>query len=336
MTMMVKAALIVTGGSLLAGKIASNRAKDPKAAIGSGTAPSLSSGVDLELTPIQGSQLREFGDFDVENVLEPEGMENDPAQIMAMFAEAGLSPEDLGIASLALGGPLYRANGGGIGSLLMEDEKIQKLKEMIEMFKNRPDMTSVADVVANVSKPEVPTDFNLDIASATSLVPDIKDTIDPADSLVQAEFTPMQETMIGVENFAESNPELFMAGLGAAKDVIMALLADNPEPKGMQVSTRTLPPAGNANRRRLQFDPIGMKEGGDPNKVLDRKMFTPMLGGGELDGPGGPKDDLIPIMGSDGEFMLSKATVDLVGKGDHNKGIKTLEKLNNKGNRMYG
>ena len=326
--MMVKAALIVTGGSLLAGKIASNRAKDPKAAIGSGTAPSLSSGVDLQLTPVEGSQLREFGDFEIENVLEPEGMENDPAQIMAMFAEAGLSPEDLGIAGLALGGPLYRANGGGIGGLLMEDEKIQKLKEMIEMFKNRPDMTSVADVVANVSKPEMPTD----IAQIDIPTPDISLDIDPADSLVQAEFTPMQETMIGIENFAEANPQLFSAGIEAVGDVLMALMMDNPEPKGMQVSTRTLPPAGNANRRRLQFNPIGMEEGG----VLDRKMFKPMLGGGELDGPGGPKDDLIPIMGSDGEFMLSKATVDLVGKGNHKKGIKTLEKLNNKGNRVYG
>ena len=116
---------------------------------------------------------------------------------------------------------------------------------------------------------------------------------------------------------------------------ILALIKKREEPKGSIVSTRTLP-AGNANRRRLQFDPIGMKNGGDPDEVLDRKMFKPIIGGGELDGPGGPKDDMIPIMASDGEFMLSKATVDLVGGGNHNKGIKTLEKLNNKGNRMYG
>ena len=31
-----------------------------------------------------------------------------------------------------------------------------------------------------------------------------------------------------------------------------------------------------------------------------------------------------------------RATVDLVGKGDHSKGIATLEKLNNKGNKVYG
>tara|TARA_R100000388_G_scaffold11567_1_gene9658 strand:- start:998 stop:1771 length:774 start_codon:yes stop_codon:yes gene_type:complete len=112
---------------------------------------------------------------------------------------------------------------------------------------------------------------------------------------------------------------------------IIALFKQYDEPKGSQVSTRTLP-AGNANRRRLQFEPIGMDDGG----VLDRQMFKPMLGGGELDGPGGPKDDMIPIMASDGEFMLSKATVDMLGGGNHSKGIAALEKINNKGNRMYG
>ena len=91
--------------------------------------------------------------------------------------------------------------------------------------------------------------------------------------------------------------------------------------------------AGRQNPKTSGLEILTGMEGGG---VLDRKMFKPMLGGGELDGPGGPKDDLIPVMASDGEFMLSKATVDLVGGGNHNKGIAALEKLNNRGNKVYG
>jgi hypothetical protein len=40
------AAAVLVGGQLLAGKIASNRANDPKAAIGTGTAPALQPGGD--------------------------------------------------------------------------------------------------------------------------------------------------------------------------------------------------------------------------------------------------------------------------------------------------
>ena len=39
MSMILTAAAVTVGGNLLAGKIASNRQNDPKAAIGSGTAP---------------------------------------------------------------------------------------------------------------------------------------------------------------------------------------------------------------------------------------------------------------------------------------------------------
>ena len=103
---------------------------------------------------------------------------------------------------------------------------------------------------------------------------------------------------------------------GKDKEYQMSLLAgrQNPKTGGLEMLT-------------------GMNNGGG---VLNRKMFKPLIGGGELNGPGGPKDDMIPIMASDGEFMLSKATVDMLGGGNHSKGIATLEKINNKGNRMYG
>jgi hypothetical protein len=97
-------------------------------------------------------------------------------------------------------------------------------------------------------------------------------------------------------------------------------------------STGKAPAAGGTVGRPIVFNPVGRKSGG----VLDRSMFTPMFHGGELDGPGGPKDDLIPVMASDGEFMLSKAAVDQAGGGNHNKGIARLTAFNNMGNRKYG
>jgi hypothetical protein len=83
------------------------------------------------------------------------------------------------------------------------------------------------------------------------------------------------------------------------------------------------------------FEYRAMKGGGG---VLNREMFAQnyMPNGGDIKGPGGPKDDLIPVMASNGEFMLSKAAVDQAGGGNHSKGIARLEAFNNLGNRRYG
>ena len=131
--------------------------------------------------------------------------------------------------------------------------------------------------------------------------------------------------------FAEENPAMFNSLVKTFGDAINAKIKGAPK-QATNLDSRVM--AGNANRRAAQinFKPIGAKSGG----VLDRKMFTPMLYGGELDGPGGPKEDLIPVMASDGEFMLSKAAVDQAGGGNHNKGIARLTAFNNKGNKRYG
>jgi len=70
--------------------------------------------------------------------------------------------------------------------------------------------------------------------------------------------------------------------------------------------------------------------------ALNRRMFKPMLEGGDIEGPGGPKDDVIPVMASNGEFMLSNAAVKHMGKGNHDKGIAMLEQFNKQGNKRYG
>ena len=125
--MALLAAALVVGGSLLSGKIASNRRNDPKAAIGSGTAPTFDAGAEIQTTPIGGSEVLDFGDFGNEDMLEPEGMDPRKAQLLAMFEEAGVNPE--GLMALALGGPVqYKANGFGITNVLDPNNLIQKFK----------------------------------------------------------------------------------------------------------------------------------------------------------------------------------------------------------------
>lgn len=340
MTVAMKAALVVVGGTLAAGKIASNRAKDPKAAIGSGTSPSLSPGEGAPFTPVEGSELKDFGDFEYTNMIEPEG--GDQEQVLALLQQLGL---DNGVMNAAYGGKLeYKAGGGGIGGL-MTPEELEELLTSIGGAGKRPEMSDVIDFTS-IAEPDLADvmeqqimdktmieDFNPIMQNPSDLIAGIT----PEVSMEEVPTGLLENANIGLENFATDNPAMFNAGLGALTSVLTAALKDMPEQKGSQVSTRTLP--GNAARRRNQLQnitPIGgssvtfAKEG----KVLKRPMFMPH--GGPMNGPGGPKDDLIPVMASNGEYMLSKAAVDAAGNGSHAKGVAVLDKFNNMGNKRYG
>jgi hypothetical protein len=140
-----------------------------------------------------------------------------------------------------------------------------------------------------------------------------------------------------MSNFAAENPEMFTTGLGTLSKVLGAAFADPPKRKGSIVSTQTLP--GNSARRRsaqMNIQPIGGSKVTFANqgKALQRPMFMPH--GGQMRGPGGPKDDLIPVMASNGEYMLSKAAVDAAGGGSHAKGLARLDAFNKMGNKRYG
>ena len=74
--------------------------------------------------------------------------------------------------------------------------------------------------------------------------------------------------------------------------------------------------------KQIRPQRIGMQDGGT---LLNRKMF---LGGGEVDGPGGPKEDLVPIWASDKEYVVSHKGVKRMGGGDFDKGIAALDRIN--------
>jgi len=73
---------------------------------------------------------------------------------------------------------------------------------------------------------------------------------------------------------------------------------------------------------RIDPDTIEMEDGGT---VLNRKMF---LGGGEVDGPGGEKEDLVPIWASPNEYVVSAKGVRRMGGGDLQQGIAALDRIN--------
>ena len=70
----------------------------------------------------------------------------------------------------------------------------------------------------------------------------------------------------------------------------------------------------------------------DGGTVLNRKMF---LGGGEVEGPGGEKEDLVPIWASPNEYVVSAKGVRRMGGGDLQQGIAALDRINF-GDERYG
>ena len=332
---------------------------DQKAQIGSGTSPSTSPGADqIKISDVEGSSLS--GDNPFESGSAEQGAMNQQ-MILDQLQQAGVSPDDLdqyGIAGMAVGGylqeatrmanggPLYRSL-GGITSLLSNPMTI-------------PDMPP--NMSTGMGNPINPSDVDFSQMAPLSPEVEMENMMFNSDDInsyqgserIDLDMGPSQETAMfseGVEelDFSKLSPsvlekvgdfyqsqdplvqEAMMSSLktmgGAAASRVFNL---GPEERGSRVRTQTLP--GNSNRRRsgLDYSPIQANEG----SALQRPMFMP--NGGAMHGPGGFKDDLIPVMASNGEYMLSKAAVDHAGGGSHAMGIANLEKFNKAGNKRYG
>jgi len=170
---------------------------------------------------------------------------------------------------------------------------------------------------------------------------------DLTDPLTGEEFG--QQTAEIDEGLKAERRENILEGLEMFNEIMDVVKTLKPKEQSTTVSARrSVTPVpgrggGRAARQERQregtlgitpFTYQGIADGG----VLDRSMFAQnyMPNGGAMRGPGGPKDDLIPVMASDGEYMLSKAAVDQAGGGNHARGIANLEQFNNMGNRRYG
>ena len=179
------------------------------------------------------------------------------------------------------------------------------------------------------------------------------------DYFSEIEFEPELPTPPTPEEFEQQTAEIdeglkaermenILEGLGTFTEIMDLVKTLKPKEQSTTVSARrsvTPLPGGGLGKRQAPYpQPKGsgitpfMYRGVADGGVLGRSMFAQnyMPHGGAMQGPGGPKDDLIPVMASDGEYMLSKAAVDQAGGGNHARGIANLEQFNNMGNRRYG
>jgi len=169
--------------------------------------------------------------------------------------------------------------------------------------------------------------MGLPVEAGTTLT----DTVSPIESLnspitnaENALITP--ETQVEkLQKYLEENP-LVAKQLGETAGTVGGILAK--EAIGEDETERVISaPRPRFQPSQVRTPRIGMSGGGKPpeGSVLGRKLF---LEGGEVDGPGGPKEDLVPIWASDKEYVMSHKAVKRMGDGDFDKGIAALDKIN--------
>jgi hypothetical protein len=115
------------------------------------------------------------------------------------------------------------------------------------------------------------------------------------------------------------------ATIKAGGDILSTLVSDamrdDPEPPKPVYRA----PRFRAQPQQTQFSGIGAQQAATGGTVLGRQLF---LGGGEVEGPGGPKEDVVPIWASDQEYVVSANGVKRLGGGSHRQGIQTLDRIN--------
>jgi hypothetical protein len=162
-------------------------------------------------------------------------------------------------------------------------------------------------------------------ASVTEVIDAVNSpiTINPTDNPLLPEATRLEK----FQKYLEDNPEVARVLERSGNDVgkiIGQAIGGRDKDRG-RTPFRAPRPRFQPSQVRTQR--IGMAAGGKPEEgsVLNRKLF---IQGGEVDGPGGPKEDLVPIWASDREYVVSEKGVKNMGGGDFEKGIAALDKIN--------
>ena len=118
----------------------------------------------------------------------------------------------------------------------------------------------------------------------------------------------------------EDNQKKLSLGVDLVEQIIKAKSIDDAEPAPVRAA-----PYRGPRPSRVNIPRIGYAAEGGNSSILGRKLF---IGGGEVDGPGGPKEDMVPIWASDQEYVVSADAVKKLGGGSHSRGIAALDKLN--------
>jgi hypothetical protein len=226
--------------------------------------------------------------------------------------------------------PEYRAEGGGFGGFFsgvydyvtnLDPEAASGdglFRDLGEAFS--PTTMRLADKLKEPPTPETPA-----IATPTAGNSEIKTrpmtpTAPTAPTVPTTETgetakRPLSESLLMA--IKETMPELIKFGTKAAVNKAYEF-----NPTTYATSSRSRP---SPRRTGIGINPIagsGFKDGG---ALLGRDLY---LGGGEVTGPGGPKEDLVPIWASDDEYVVSADAVTRLGDGDHAKGIASLDRIN--------
>ena len=292
----VIAALISAGSQLLGGLTG-----DKGGGAGGATSASVQPGqTGLQYQDVVGTDVPDFIWQEYQEQLAEEDEQRKIAEAMALAQEQGLWSG--GLISLMQGGPLY-ANEG------------------MEIYvPPPPPIDTEIDLDLEIPEPDI--DFDLEPIG------------EPGDDLEE------------ILRKQEIRDAIAQEGIGLLTQLLTSKLKEGNTSSTVSARRSVTPlPGGGLGKRQAPYpQPKGsgitpfMYRGVADGGVLGRSMFAQnyMPHGGAMQGPGGPKDDLIPVMASDGEYMLSKAAVDQAGGGNHARGIANLEQFNNMGNRRYG
>ncbi len=191
-----------------------------------------------------------------------------------------------------------------------------------------------ADVIADMSPVELATTAeNLSPAAYQDLMTTMGETVTPPEGLPKLEVdVPVGDSLLATEieptrlekfqKFLDENPLVARQLMSSGQDIgkIIGQALGGGGKRKSKIPIRAPRPRFQPGTVRAQR--IGMEDGGS---VLGRKLF---LDGGEVDGPGGPKEDLVPIWASDKEYVVSHQGVKNMGGGDFDKGIAALDKVN--------
>lgn len=233
----------------------------------------------------------------------------------------------------------YGAN-TGIGNLggsrlveAINDQYRKKVDAPLQQESKEAFLGGLAELLAELGK-TAPSLAEIDAASTGMPVEagtTLTDTVSPIESLnspISNAENPLirPETQIEkLQKYLEENP-VVAKQLGESAGTIGGILAKEAIDED-ETERVVSAPRPRFQPSRVSTPRIGMSGGGKPpeGSVLGRKLF---LEGGEVDGPGGPKEDLVPIWASDKEYVMSHEAVKKVGGGDFDKGIATLDKIN--------
>ena len=318
----LKAIGIGTATNVLSSKILGT--DEQKAQIGSGTAPSLQAGPPIEMTPIEGSVRQDFGDFGSENLAESPQDEQDRLMELILMEQM---KDDEGVASLYNGGYLNRNGGGSLGIMDLIKQEVFNPQELMQDLPEVP--LSKIQTWWQSLDPEVQDALMAGGEKVGSALFErtIAGKREQPGSLVSTQTLPGNSARRRATQMSNIKP---VGGSELDLEKLMKKYVDFSKSKEKTQGTPLLHKF--PGKDDLKF--VSARGGG----VLDRRMFAQnyMPDGGDITGPGGPKDDLIPVMASNGEYMLSKAAVDQAGGGNHAKGVATLEAFNELGNMRYG